>query len=210
MFDIGFLEMMVIGVLALIVLGPERLPGAIKSLIQTVRSVKEMANGFKQEVSAQIDAHELHANLKKAEALGMQNIGKDLQASVDQLKEAAASVQRPYKKDESNTIGSPSIVDKSVDNSNVDKDKADKSLAAEYQGVPLPENLDHANQAHADFDDYQHNETSHQAEASEFNEMLNKPSNAESSDVKAQQPIAQERQQSASPASHKDVNKNNE
>ena len=29
MFDIGFLELLVIGVVALLVLGPERLPGAI-------------------------------------------------------------------------------------------------------------------------------------------------------------------------------------
>jgi sec-independent protein translocase protein TatB len=99
MFDIGFLEMMVIGVLALIVLGPERLPGAIKSCVQTVRSIKDMANGFKQEVSAQIDAHELHANLKEAEKLGMQNLGKELKESVEELKSAAESVQRPYKKD---------------------------------------------------------------------------------------------------------------
>lgn len=97
MFDIGFLEILVIGVLALLVLGPERLPGAIKSCVSTIRSVKQMANGFKQEVSAQFDAHELHANLKKAEEMGMQNIGSELQASVDELKAAAESVQRPYK-----------------------------------------------------------------------------------------------------------------
>jgi len=207
MFDIGFLEMMVIGVLALIVLGPERLPGAIKSLIQTVRSVKEMANGFKQEVSAQIDAHELHANLKKAEALGMQNIGKDLQASVDQLKEAAASVQRPYRKDEANTIGAPGSVDSSaVDTSSDYKDKADKSLAAEYQGVPLPENLDKANQPHADFDDYQHNEPPNHADATEFNEAPNTPQPID----QAPQPIAKEAQKNLSSAAQEHVNKNNE
>jgi sec-independent protein translocase protein TatB len=98
MFDIGFWEMLVIGVMALVVLGPERLPGAIRSTMNTIRSIKNVANGFKQEVSSQLDAHELHANLKKAEALGMQNLGKDLQNSVDQLKAAAASVQQPYKK----------------------------------------------------------------------------------------------------------------
>ena len=97
MFDIGFWEMLIIGVMALLILGPERLPGAIRSTISTIRSIKDVANGFKQEVSSQLDAHELHANLKKAESLGMGNIGKELQNSVDQLKAAAASVQQPYK-----------------------------------------------------------------------------------------------------------------
>lgn len=98
MFDIGFWEMLVIGVMALVVLGPERLPGAIRSTISTIRSIKDVANGFKQEVASQLDAHELHANLKKAESLGMENLGKDLQDSVNELKAAAASVQTPYKK----------------------------------------------------------------------------------------------------------------
>lgn len=98
MFDIGFWEMLVIGVMALVVLGPERLPGAIRQTISTIRSVKDVANGFKQEVASQLDTHELHANLKKAEELGMKNLGQDLQDSVDELKAAAASVQTPYKK----------------------------------------------------------------------------------------------------------------
>ena len=97
MFDIGFWEMLVIGVMALLILGPERLPGAIRSTISTIRSIKDVANGFKQEVASQLDTHELHENLKKAESLGMKNIGKDLQNSVNELKAAAASVQQPYK-----------------------------------------------------------------------------------------------------------------
>jgi sec-independent protein translocase protein TatB len=97
MFDIGFWEMLVIGVMALLILGPERLPGAIRSTISTIRSIKDVANGFKQEVASQLDTHELHENLRKAESLGMKNIGKDLQNSVNELKAAAASVQQPYK-----------------------------------------------------------------------------------------------------------------
>lgn len=109
MFDIGFLEILVIGVLALLVLGPERLPGAMKSCISTIRSIKDMANGFKQEVSSQLDMHELHSNLKKAEQMGMENISPELKASVDELKAAAESVQRPYKKQAPSSKESPAI-----------------------------------------------------------------------------------------------------
>ncbi len=98
MFDIGFWELLVIGVLALLVLGPERLPGAIRSSLKTVRSVRNMASGFKQEVEHQLRVHELHENLKKAEQQGLQDISPELQKSVDELKDAAQSVQEPYKK----------------------------------------------------------------------------------------------------------------
>ncbi|QCZ94757.1 Sec-independent protein translocase protein TatB [Salinimonas iocasae] len=98
MFDIGFWELLVIGVLALLVLGPERLPGAIRSTMNTVRGVRNAASGFKQEVEHQLRVHELHENLKKAEQQGLKDISPDLKKSVDELKDAAESVQEPYKK----------------------------------------------------------------------------------------------------------------
>ncbi|WP_100642736.1 Sec-independent protein translocase protein TatB [Alteromonas facilis] len=98
MFDIGFWELLVIAVMALLVLGPERLPGAIRSTARTIRSVKSMANGFKAEMDEQLRIHELHENLRKAESMDMQNLSPELQRSVAELKAAAESVQQPYKK----------------------------------------------------------------------------------------------------------------
>lgn len=99
MFDIGFWELLVIGVMALLILGPERLPGAIRSTMRVVRGLKQTANGFKTEVEEQLRIHELHDNLKKAEQQGLNDLDPTLQKSVDELKAAAASVQQPYKKD---------------------------------------------------------------------------------------------------------------
>lgn len=98
MFDIGFWELLLIGVMALVVLGPERLPGAIRSTLKTVRSIRNVASGFKEEVEHQLRVHELHENLKKAEQQGLKNLSPELQDSVDELKKAAESVQEPYKK----------------------------------------------------------------------------------------------------------------
>lgn len=109
MFDIGFWELLVIGVLALLVLGPERLPGAIRSTARTIRSVKSMASGFKNEMDEQLRIHELHENLKKAESMNMQNLSPQLQKSVDELKAAAESVQRPYQ--QSDATASPEQID---------------------------------------------------------------------------------------------------
>lgn len=99
MFDIGFWELLVIGVVALLVLGPERLPGAIRSTSRAVSSMRSMASQFKQEVEQQLKLEELHNNLKKAESQSLNNLSPELQQSVDELKEAAAAVQKPYNKD---------------------------------------------------------------------------------------------------------------
>lgn len=100
MFDIGFWELLVIGVLALLILGPERLPGAVRSTAKTIRGIRNMASGFKQEMEEQFRVHELHENLKKAEEQNLKNLAPDLQESLDELKSAAESVQEPYKKDQ--------------------------------------------------------------------------------------------------------------
>ncbi|BDX08565.1 Sec-independent protein translocase protein TatB [Planctobacterium marinum] len=99
MFDIGFWELLVIGVIALLVLGPERLPGAIRSTSRTIRNIKNVANGFRQEIEQQVRIHELHENLKKAEEQQLKNLSPELQESVDELKAAAESVNQPYRKD---------------------------------------------------------------------------------------------------------------
>ena len=98
MFDIGFWEILLIGVLALVVLGPERLPGAMRSTLKTIRSIRNVASGFKEEVEHQLRVHELHENLKKAEQQGLKDLSPELKNSVDELKEAAESVPKPYKK----------------------------------------------------------------------------------------------------------------
>ncbi|WP_330961622.1 Sec-independent protein translocase protein TatB [Photobacterium sp. 53610] len=100
MFDIGFWELILIAVVGLVVLGPERLPVAIRSVSRWVNAARNMATAVKTELSQELKIHELHQDLKKAEQAGMQDLAPDLQKSVEELKEAAASVQRPYAKPE--------------------------------------------------------------------------------------------------------------
>jgi len=51
----------------------------------------------------------MHDNLKKAEQQGMNNISPDLQSSIDSLRDAAASVTRPYADDKSTSTSTPSV-----------------------------------------------------------------------------------------------------
>ncbi|MCL4120271.1 UNVERIFIED_CONTAM: hypothetical protein GTU68_047590, partial [Idotea baltica] len=100
-FDIGFWELVLISVVGLVVLGPERLPVAIRSISKFVGQAKSMANSVKDELSHELKVQELQENLRKAEKMGMEDLSPDLKASVDELKQAAAEVQRPYAKPES-------------------------------------------------------------------------------------------------------------
>ena len=102
MFDIGFWELVVIGVVALVVLGPERLPVAIRTASHWIRLIRSTANSVKAELEQELKLQDLHNDLKKAERLQMNNLSPELQESIEQLKTAAQSVTRPY--EQQNTI----------------------------------------------------------------------------------------------------------
>ena len=63
MFDIGFWELVLISVVGLVVLGPERLPVAIRSVSKFVGQAKSMANSVKDELSHELKVQELQENL---------------------------------------------------------------------------------------------------------------------------------------------------
>ncbi len=96
MFDIGFWELVLISVVGLVVLGPERLPHAIRSVSRFVGAARSMARSVKDELSHELKVQELQENLRKAEQMGMKDLSPELKSSVEELKQAAQSVNRPY------------------------------------------------------------------------------------------------------------------
>ena len=101
MFDgIGFMELLLISIIGLVVLGPERLPIAVRSITGWIRAIKRMANSVKDELEQELKIEQLHNDLKQAESKGLANLSPELQESVDQLKQAAESVNRPYQLDD--------------------------------------------------------------------------------------------------------------
>ncbi len=98
MFDgIGFTELLLIGVIGLVVLGPERLPVAVRTLAGWIRTMKRMVNSVKEELEHELNVEQLHRDLKEAERKGLADLSPELKESVDKLKQAAESVNRPYK-----------------------------------------------------------------------------------------------------------------
>ncbi len=59
MFDIGFWELVLIGVVALVVLGPERLPGAARSLGLWAGRARSYVKHFSNELEREVQVQEL-------------------------------------------------------------------------------------------------------------------------------------------------------
>ena len=96
----GMWELVVVFIVGLVVLGPERLPVAIRTVSRWVKTAKAMANSVKAEVSEELRVNELHENLKKAEQQGLKDLSPELQHSVSELQQAAQSVTHSYKKNQ--------------------------------------------------------------------------------------------------------------
>ncbi|MCK0751666.1 Sec-independent protein translocase protein TatB [Chromohalobacter japonicus] len=65
MFDMGFLELMLIGVVALLVLGPERLPTAARTVGLWIGKIKRTVSGMQREINAQLEAEDLRQKLNE-------------------------------------------------------------------------------------------------------------------------------------------------
>jgi len=98
MFDIGFWELILIGIMGLVILGPERLPVAIRTVRGWISGARKFSDTVKSELTEELRIHELHANLKKAEESNLQNLSPEVAESLKTLQEAADSVTEPFKK----------------------------------------------------------------------------------------------------------------
>jgi len=93
-FDIGFSELLLVLVIGLVVLGPERLPVAVRTVAGWIRTLRAMAASVQSELSQELKLQELQDSLKKAEESGLKNLTPEIKASMDELKEAAESMKK--------------------------------------------------------------------------------------------------------------------
>lgn len=91
MFDVGFSELVLIAVLALIVLGPERLPVAARMLGLWVGRLKRSFNSVKAEVEREIGADEIRRQLHNERILDME---RELKAKMG-LEDKPANASEP-------------------------------------------------------------------------------------------------------------------
>lgn len=88
MFDIGFTELVLIAVVGLLVIGPERLPGTVRTGAQWLRRLKRGFNDIKREVEQELHNDAVMQDLRNTgEQFKQQTdaIGRDIRNTADSL-----------------------------------------------------------------------------------------------------------------------------
>lgn len=96
MFDIGFSELLLVFVIGLIVLGPQRLPTAVKTVVGWIRAVRSLAANVQHELAQELKLQELQDGLKKVEEETKGTLSPELKESIQELRKTAESVKRSY------------------------------------------------------------------------------------------------------------------
>ncbi|QDY40546.1 Sec-independent protein translocase protein TatB [Candidatus Pantoea soli] len=115
MFDIGFSELVLVFVIGLIVLGPQRLPVAVKTVVGWIRAIRSLAANVQNELAQELKLQELQDSLKKVEEAGRGTLSPELKQSMEELRKTADSMKRSVQQsidiekaeDEANTIHQP-------------------------------------------------------------------------------------------------------
>ena len=93
MFDIGFSELVLIFIVGLVVLGPQKMPIAIRTVMGWIRTVRGLAANVQNELAQELKLQELKDSIKKAEALNLSSLSPELSKTVEELKQSAQQMQ---------------------------------------------------------------------------------------------------------------------
>ncbi|MEM1402883.1 MAG: Sec-independent protein translocase protein TatB [Pseudomonadota bacterium] len=84
MFSIGFFELLLVGIIGLLILGPERLPGALREASAWVNQFRRYASDVRRDFEEQVDDLENYAaleNLRDGRKL-LDDVQRDLRQSI--------------------------------------------------------------------------------------------------------------------------------
>jgi sec-independent protein translocase protein TatB len=82
MFDIGFLELLVIALITLVVMGPERLPEAVRAISLWIGRLKQLLAKTRQEIENEVGMDDIRHQLHNEQVL------KELGEHKDQLEQS--------------------------------------------------------------------------------------------------------------------------
>lgn len=89
MFDISFTEILIIAVVAIIVVGPQKLPKTVRTIAHLMGRAQRYVNDIKTDIKREMELEELQKVQQS-----IQNVGKDIEQSVrSTISDAEKSVQ---------------------------------------------------------------------------------------------------------------------
>ena len=95
MFDIGFWELALIGVVALLVVGPDRLPGLARTVGLWVGRIRRYVSAVRDDIEREIQADELKKMLEKSNDLNpLQDIVEETTNTIGAAKKEMADVEK--------------------------------------------------------------------------------------------------------------------
>ncbi|MBP2169237.1 sec-independent protein translocase protein TatB [Erwinia toletana] len=139
MFDIGFSELALVFVIGLVVLGPQRLPVAVRTVVGWIRALRSLASNVQNELAQELKLQELQDSLRKVEQASKDSLSPELRESMEELKKSAESMKRSYlgdnekADDEANTIHNPLVKDPKESHEGVTPAEADTQASAPAQ-----------------------------------------------------------------------------
>jgi sec-independent protein translocase protein TatB len=94
MIDVGFWEVAMIGVLALIILGPERLPGVARTAGVWMGKARRMMNEIKSDIKSELNEADLDElkNIRDDIQHAGENFKSQVEENEDKLKEESSSM----------------------------------------------------------------------------------------------------------------------
>ena len=126
MFDSGFLEMLVIGVVALLVVGPERLPGLARKAGQLVGKARAFVNTTKADIEKELQAEEMKSMLSRQE--------QEISELRDMMQDATQTLNKEVSEIDS-TVNS--AVDSAVSESVADSTASTSDNALDVEKIEL-------------------------------------------------------------------------
>ena len=116
MFDIGFSELIVIAVVALIVIGPERLPKVARTAGHLLGRLQRYVNDVKSDINREMQLEELkklQAQVEESARSIERDVGKELQSAETSLNQAAQGLTdaAPPPADASPAVAAPPAVE---------------------------------------------------------------------------------------------------
>ncbi|MCA0893381.1 Sec-independent protein translocase protein TatB [Microbulbifer agarilyticus] len=93
MFDIGFFELLLIAVVGLVVIGPERLPDAVRTTVRWWTQIKQTLGSAKEELEREVGADDIRRELHNERVL------KELRESQQAMERTFSEAERKFEKD---------------------------------------------------------------------------------------------------------------
>ena len=93
MFDIGWQELFLIGLVTILVVGPKEIPRVLRTVVAAVRKVRGLANDFQRgidELARETELDEIRRDLEKSATLDLE---RELEETIDPTGEMSETVK---------------------------------------------------------------------------------------------------------------------